>query len=137
LRAYQALKHPHEAELKEKLQQIIPNTLLHINFIPHLIPTSRGIFIHIFIPNLDIKEDIYSYYKEFYKESYFVRIRDNLEAVRINYILFTNFCDIAILPRNNGLILVAALDNLGKGGASQAIQAMNLRFNLPEICGIS
>jgi N-acetyl-gamma-glutamyl-phosphate reductase len=50
----------------------------------------------------------------------------------------TNFCDIgwAIDEANRHLILVSAIDNLVKGAAGQAVQCMNIRFDLPEAAGL-
>jgi N-acetyl-gamma-glutamyl-phosphate reductase len=50
----------------------------------------------------------------------------------------TNFCDIGYVldEGNNRLILMSAIDNLGKGAAGQAVQNMNLMFGLPEAAGL-
>jgi N-acetyl-gamma-glutamyl-phosphate reductase len=51
----------------------------------------------------------------------------------------TNYCDIGFVldDRNRRLILLSAIDNLGKGAAGQAVQNMNLMFGLDEAAGLS
>jgi N-acetyl-gamma-glutamylphosphate reductase len=52
----------------------------------------------------------------------------------------TNYCDIALAvdeaPRSAHAIIVSAIDNLTKGAAGQAVQAMNIRFALEETAGL-
>ncbi|MBV9822536.1 MAG: N-acetyl-gamma-glutamyl-phosphate reductase, partial [Actinobacteria bacterium] len=50
----------------------------------------------------------------------------------------TNYCDIgfAVDERHRQVIAVAALDNLVKGGAGNAVQCLNIRFGLPERAGL-
>ena len=50
----------------------------------------------------------------------------------------SNFCDVAAFDdeRNGVLILLSALDNLGKGAAGQAVQCANLMRGLPEESGL-
>ena len=48
----------------------------------------------------------------------------------------SNRCDIAWKVDSGALLLFAALDNLVKGAAGQAVQAMNLRMGLPEEIGL-
>jgi N-acetyl-gamma-glutamyl-phosphate/LysW-gamma-L-alpha-aminoadipyl-6-phosphate reductase len=50
----------------------------------------------------------------------------------------TNFCDLGFSrdPHSRRLVVTAAIDNLVKGAAGQAIQAANIRFGLPETAGL-
>ena len=51
----------------------------------------------------------------------------------------SNFCDVAAFvddERNGTLILLSALDNLGKGASGQAVQCANLMCGLPEELGL-
>lgn len=50
----------------------------------------------------------------------------------------SNYCDVgwAVRPGTGSALLVAALDNLMKGGSGNAVQAMNVRFGLPERTGL-
>jgi N-acetyl-gamma-glutamyl-phosphate reductase len=50
----------------------------------------------------------------------------------------TNFCDLGMRydPRTSRAVIVAAIDNLGKGAAGQAVQNMNLALGFPETAGL-
>jgi len=43
---------------------------------------------------------------------------------------------VKIDTRTRTAIAIAAIDNLGRGAAGQAIQNMNLMFQLPETAGL-
>ena len=55
---------------------------------------------------------------------------------RLVDIVGTNFCDISVHVRERQLVVMSAIDNLGKGMASQAIQNLNILFGLPESTGL-
>jgi N-acetyl-gamma-glutamylphosphate reductase len=50
----------------------------------------------------------------------------------------SNYCDIGfdIDERNKRIVLLSALDNLTKGAAGNAIQSMNIMFNMDEKEGL-
>jgi N-acetyl-gamma-glutamyl-phosphate reductase len=52
--------------------------------------------------------------------------------------LGSNFCDLAvrIVARTGTVVAIAALDNLGKGAAGQAVQNLNVMFDFPETLGV-
>jgi N-acetyl-gamma-glutamyl-phosphate/LysW-gamma-L-alpha-aminoadipyl-6-phosphate reductase len=53
-------------------------------------------------------------------------------------LLGSNFCDVgfAIDPRSARITVIAALDNLVKGGAGNALQCLNIRLGWPERLGL-
>ena len=55
-----------------------------------------------------------------------------------NNVINTNYCHISICKtqNKNKIIILSAIDNLIKGGAGQAVQNMNIRFNLNEYTGL-
>ena len=59
-------------------------------------------------------------------------------AANIKNVKYSNYCDISLhIDRRAGmLIAVSAIDNMVKGAAGQAIQNMNLVFDLPETTGL-
>ena len=73
-------------------------------------------------------------YRHFYDGSFFVRITDG--SPDINWVKNTNFCDIAVHTSGRQVVAFAALDNLVKGAAGQAVQNMNLMFGLDEKTGL-
>jgi N-acetyl-gamma-glutamyl-phosphate reductase len=73
-----------------------------------------------------------------YSKSRFVKILKTNSLLSTNDVINTNNCTISICKTKykNRVIILSAIDNLIKGGAGQAIQNMNLRFNLPKNRGL-
>ncbi len=82
------------------------------------------------------KEKLHSIYKSFYKNERFIRIIENEDAISTKNNRFTNYCDIGVNIQNGHVVCITALDNLGKGASGQAVQNMNLMFNLDESAGL-
>lgn len=130
--SYKVLKHQHEPEISQALKMLHGNAP-EISFVPHSLPLSRGIYV---TAQMRLKQNITAeqareLYRLFYKNCPFVRIQDE-ESAQLNSVIGTNFCEIAIAARNNTLAVSAALDNLVKGMAGQAVQNLNLMFGLPQ-----
>ena len=55
------------------------------------------------------------------------------------HVAYTNFADIAVTSdsRTGKVKVISAIDNLGKGAAAQAVQAINLMAGLPEHEGLA
>jgi N-acetyl-gamma-glutamyl-phosphate reductase len=135
LKAYKINQHQHMPEIEEVLSNI-SGKKVEINFVPHLIPMDRGILETIYLKT-DTKVnviDLLKLCKEFYKQSPFVRINDEGKFPEIKDVLNTNFCDIGIKidSQKSLVIIVAAIDNLVKGAAGQAVQNMNIMCGFPE-----
>ena len=84
------------------------------------------------------KKDIFDCYIEQYKNEKFVRILKENIYPETKWTKGTNFIDIGIFTdsRTNNVIISASIDNLVKGAAGQAVQNMNLLFNLDETEGL-
>lgn len=133
--AYKALQHRHEPEILQALGKEFSDAH-SLMFVPHLIPTSRGIFVTAYgsLAKALSQEEVTRHFAEFYKTSPFVRLRPT--PPRLVDVVGTNFCDISVVVRGDQIVVMSAIDNLGKGMASQAIQNMNLMFGLPETSGL-
>jgi N-acetyl-gamma-glutamyl-phosphate reductase len=83
-------------------------------------------------------QDLRKLYRTFYDGERFVRIQEDV-VPNPRYIKGSNYCDIGVYldPRTGSVITVAALDNLVKGAAGQAVQAMNIMLGLPEETGLT
>lgn len=110
-----------------------------IAFTPHLVPMNRGILSTAYARmkgSLDVVE-LRALYRDFYKGERFVRL---LEGAMPNprHVRGANYCDLAVHTdsRAGWVVTVAAIDNLIKGAAGQAIQAMNLMLGYPEETGL-
>ena len=89
--------------------------------------------------NKNITQDkIYKTLINFYKNDYFIKIMSKNTYLSTNDVINTNNCLISVCKSkfNNKIIILSAIDNLIKGGAGQAVQSLNNRFNFPETTGL-
>ncbi|GIX46169.1 MAG: N-acetyl-gamma-glutamyl-phosphate reductase [Candidatus Tectimicrobiota bacterium] len=138
VRAYGVAGHNHTAEIEQELSAVA-GTRVRLVFTPHLIPMTRGILVTAYAPlrqSLSEAEAL-ALYEEAYAQAPFVRVlRDSLPQTKAT--LGSNFCDVTVRidARTQTAIALAAIDNLGRGAAGQAVQNMNLMFALPETTGL-
>lgn len=138
-KAYKIAKHRHTSEIEQELSKLAGKEIM-ISFTPHLIPQKRGILSTIYI-NLKEKhttEEIVNVYKEYFKDEYFVRVKDAGELPETKHVAGSNFVDIGVVvdDRLNRAVVVSTIDNIVKGAAGQAVQNMNLLFGLEETTGL-
>jgi len=139
LSAYGVGFHRHNSEIEQELNKIT-NKNLDFTFTPHLTPMFRGILSTIYIETkkgISIK-NICANLKRNYKNKHFIKILKNNSPVSTNDVINSNNCFISICKTKykNKYIILSAIDNLIKGGAGQAIQNMNLKFNFSEKKGL-
>ncbi len=129
---YNPLMHRHQPEIAEKLYKQSGKEF-DVNFVPHLIPVTRGEMIDTY---LLLKEEIdpIDILHDFYKEAPFVRIFD--KPVDIKSPSGTNFCDIYAKRVDNKLYINSAIDNILRGASSQAVVNANLMCGFEETMGI-
>ena len=74
---------------------------------------------------------LHSILKQFYKKNDFIKISKNNSLISTNDVINTNNCLISICKtkHKNKIIILSAIDNLIKGGAGQAVQNMNNKFD--------
>ncbi len=107
-----------------------------IVFQTHSAPLVRGIFTMAVVPlaeKLD-KAAVQKVFDEAYRDEFFVRLVDGSPDVAA--VKGTNFADIGVGVQGRAAKIFVAIDNLVKGAAGQAIQAMNIMFSLPETSGL-
>ena len=75
---------------------------------------------------------------EHYSKETFIKVNKLGVLPKISDVIGTNLCKIGVLQHNkkNHVIIISVIDNLVKGASGQAIQNMNLIFNLPEELGL-
>lgn len=139
-KAYKIATHRHTSEIEQELSHAAGETVM-ISFTPHLIPQKRGILATIYI-NLKkpcTTEEIVDLYKNFYKNEFFVRVKNAGSLPETKHVAGSNFVDIGICvdQRLQRAVVVSALDNIVKGAAGQAVQNMNLMFGLEETTGLN
>ena len=82
--------------------------------------------------------EILEIYKEFYKDEFFVRVKDEGVIPESKNTAGSNFVDIGVVvdERLNRAVITSTIDNIVKGAAGQAIQNMNLMFGIKETEGL-
>jgi N-acetyl-gamma-glutamyl-phosphate reductase len=144
MKAYGVASHRHTPEIEEQLGYAAGEEIL-INFTPHLVPMNRGILVTEYA-SLKKKADgtyptydeVKAVYDKYYKEETFIRVLPKGECPETKWVEGSNFVDVnfVIDERTGRIIMMGALDNLVKGAAGQAVQNMNLIFDLPESEGL-
>jgi N-acetyl-gamma-glutamyl-phosphate reductase len=130
--AYGIFSHRHTAEMEQALAR-------PITFVPHLVPLNRGILETIYarVAPGTSSAAIGEAFRAAYAAAPCVRLRGE-SLPEIKHVAYTPFCDIGWrLDEPSGrLVVVACLDNLLKGAASQAVQNFNLMCGLDERAGL-
>lgn len=105
-------------------------------FTAHLLPIDRGILETIYVRTQRVEKpvDLLSIYEEAYEDEPFVRLYAPGKVPDVRGVQRTNFCDIGFVfdADSQRATIVAAIDNLGKGAAGQAVQNMNLMLGFDE-----
>ncbi len=139
-RAYKIAVHRHNPEINEVLSREA-GSAVSITFVPHLVPMTRGMLTTTYASlAIDATEaDIRNCIADYYATRPFVRIRPDEDPPNTAHVRGTNFCDIGVRidGQNKRLILVSAIDNLVKGAAGQAVQNMNIMYDLDEVTGLN
>jgi N-acetyl-gamma-glutamyl-phosphate reductase len=138
-RAYKVGNHRHIPEMEQEIGNLLGREIA-IVFVPHLIPISRGILTSIFMrPRTGTTEqDVRNALEASFAKSRFIRLLKSGELPELKNVRATNFCEIAVLldRRAGTLVVLTAIDNLGKGAAGQAVQNMNLMLGYDEAAGL-
>ena len=140
LSAYGVGFHRHNSEIQQEVQKFTKKKFI-FTFTPHLTPMFRGILSTIYIElnnGITISKLEKTLNKKYIK-SKFVKILKSDTFISTNDVINTNNCHISICKtkNKNKIIILSAIDNLIKGGAGQAIQNMNIKFNFPLIRGLT
>jgi len=135
--AYGVPRHRHTPEIEQELAAL--GAEVRVTFTPHLVPLDQGELVSCYVTvtrDLDAAE-LEALYRDAYDAEPFVELADRPPGVRD--VRETNFCRISVHrdERTGRVIVFAAIDNLWKGAASQAVQNLNLMFGLPEGEGIA
>lgn len=137
-RAYKVLAHQHRPEIVRLLQREKVSGF-KLGFVPHSAPIVRGIFATIQLhvgPQAGLSEEELGHrFARRYAAAPFVRLVHG--SPRVASVLGSNFCELTYFERDGHVVVLAALDNLVKGMAGQAIQNMNLALGYPETAGLS
>ena len=137
--AYGVGFHRHNSEIEQEINKVT-NKKFNITFTPHLAPMFRGILTTIYFDaNKKVGIDkIHKCLNQYYRNKIFVKVLKNNSLISTNDVINTNNCYLSVCKtRNkNKFVILSAIDNLIKGGAGQAIQNMNIKFNFSESEGL-
>ena len=137
VRPYNVGRHRHTAEMLQAFAAAGADE--SVLFSPHLVPMTRGILATCYVRCARAVEQAEAddAYRRRYEEWPFVRVlTDKLPETKATQ--GSNFCDVAVVaaPDQRLVVAIAALDNLVKGASGQAVQCMNLMFDLPQEEGL-
>lgn len=136
---YGVASHRHTPEIEQELN-CLADEFFPIVFTPHLVPMTRGILTTCYAklkPNVS-EHQIRHVYQDFYAGEPFVHLLKLGQWPHTKWVYGSNNCliNLTIDHRTGNLILCSVIDNLVKGAAGQAVQNMNLLFDLPETMSI-
>jgi N-acetyl-gamma-glutamyl-phosphate/LysW-gamma-L-alpha-aminoadipyl-6-phosphate reductase len=141
MRVFAPAGHRHQAE-------ILQETGIPARMTATAVEAVRGVQVLCRVPvaagasDVPLEHQIRAVYRAAYANEPFVRIvaakRGGYRLPEPKILLGSNFCDVgfAVAPDAAEVVAVAALDNLVKGGAGNAVQCMNLRHGWPERTGL-
>ncbi len=135
VRSYKPTGHRHTAEMKQELG-------VFVNFSATSIDMVRGILMtaHVFLKNGFSEMDIWKAYRSEYGREPFIRIVKEKNGIyrypEPKILSGSNYCDIGFELDKNRVVVIGAIDNLMKGAAGQALQAMNVMYDFDEKTGL-
>lgn len=141
LAAYGAPSHRHTGEIEHWLSSGAGEPLGAISFTPHLIPMSRGLLATCYgnlrdgVGGADVQEALASAYAD----EPFVHVLPPRSFPHTKALAGSNGCHVSAVvdERTHRVVVTAAIDNLGKGAAGQALQNANIMLGLPETLGLT
>ncbi len=141
VRSFKPTNHRHSAEM---LQELRFGKDIQIHFSATAIEMVRGVLAtgHVFLKIEMSEKEIWKLYRQEYGSEPFIRIvKDSEGSYRYpepKLLAGTNYCDIGFEKddRSERLVVISAIDNLMKGAAGQAVQAMNCMCGFDETTGL-
>lgn len=139
-KAYGVGAHRHTPEIEQTLSDLAGEEVV-INFTPHLLPVNRGILSTCYaaLKMASSTAELLEACQEFYRREPFVRVHSEGSLPNVAFVRGSNFCDVGVVsdPRTGRVIAIAAIDNLVKGAAGQAVQNMNIMLGMEETAGLT
>jgi N-acetyl-gamma-glutamyl-phosphate reductase len=137
IRAYGLEGHRHEAEIKQELGAAGIDAPLV--FTPHVVPLARGMLADAYVVMRSAPDAgaVRAAYARFYAGNPFVRLLDEGVSPSVAAVAHTNDAEIAVSVHGNVVRAICAIDNLGKGAATQAVMNLNLMLRFPEESGLA
>jgi N-acetyl-gamma-glutamyl-phosphate reductase len=137
-KAYAIPGHRHQPEIRQTLSRAAGEDV-GLTFVPHLVPMIRGIEATLYARLKRGDEvDLQVLFEARYRDEPFVDVMPAGSHPETRSVRGANHCRIAVHRPLDGdvVVVTSVIDNLVKGAAGQAIQNMNLMFDLPETSGL-
>ncbi len=135
-KAYAVPGHRHLPEIRQGVARMAGREV-GLTFVPHLTPLIRGIQATLYAKlNKDV--DLQALFEARYANEYFVDVMPAKSHPETRFVRASNICRIAVhrpqgsLAGDHTVVVLSVIDNLVKGAAGQAVQNMNILFDLPE-----
>lgn len=139
-KAYGVAGHRHQPEIQEKLTQL-SGQKIGFTFVPHLLPMIRGMESTIYATLTEDKTqaELQTLFETAYKNEPFVDVMPAGSLPETRMVKGSNMCRLAIYrpAGSRQVVITSVIDNLVKGASGQAIQNMNIMFDLPETLGLN
>lgn len=135
-KAYAVPGHRHLPEIRQGVARMAGHAV-GLTFVPHLTPLIRGIQATLYA-RLNKDVDLQALFEARYANEYFVDVMPVRSHPETRSVRASNICRIAVhrpqgsLAGDNTVVVLSVIDNLVKGAAGQAVQNMNILFDLPE-----
>lgn len=132
---YKTFTHQHLHEINQTVQELCPGYEGRVLFIPQRGCFARGIFVTAYAKcNLPI-EEVQRIYADYYKDAAFTHFVT--KSPDMKQVVNTNKALVYVEKYEDQLLMISCIDNLLKGAVGQAVQNMNLMFNLDEKAGLN
>jgi N-acetyl-gamma-glutamyl-phosphate reductase len=130
--AYKTVGHRHTAELEQELPEGV-----RITFVPHLVPIDQGLLASCYVSTDQpiSGDEVRELFEQAYRDEPFVHWSDT--PPRTADVRGTNNARVHASVLGDRVLAFAAIDNLWKGAAGQAVQDLNLMLGLPETEGLT
>lgn len=140
MRSFKPTGHRHTAEIEQELKCGRAETGPAVSFSATAVEAVRGVLAtsHAFLNRSMTERDLWQVYRRVYGNEPFIRlVKESGGLYRYpepKILTGSNYCDIGfeLDSRVGRIVVMAAVDNLMKGAAGQAVQAMNVRLGCPE-----
>ncbi len=135
-KAYGVAGHRHLPEISQGLSAMAGQQV-GLTFVPHLTPLIRGIHATLYA-RLNQPADLQALFEARYAQERFVDVLPKGSHPETRSVRASNQCRIAVHQPQGGdtVVVLSVIDNLVKGAAGQAVQNMNIMFDLPENAGL-
>lgn len=138
VRSFAPTGHRHQAEMRQALGEF------ELHFSATAVELVRGVLCtaHVFLREALEEKDVWKLYRAAYGNERFIRLVKDRQGIyrypEPKILAGSNYCDVGFErdERSNRLVVISAIDNLMKGAAGTAVQAMNLMCGLPEETGL-